>query len=71
MLPLALFFGWFFGILALSFTAMSLIVAALFVLSLGLRAAYKGSRIVGLGTTWLTVGCLAALFWALLLNGFG
>ena len=70
MLPLAIFFGWFFGVLPINFNLVSLLVAALFLAAIGLRLSFKSSRLIGLGTTWLVTGCLTALFWALLLNGF-
>ncbi len=71
LLPLLIFFGWFFGFRTVGLRwvlgALLLLVIAAFVA----RRSYRDSRLVGLGATWLTTGCIAALFWALLIGGFG
>ena len=71
LVPLLLFFGWFFGARAFG---LRWVLGALLVLAIAsfvARRSYPESRLVGLGATWLTTGCAAALFWALLIGGFG
>ena len=71
LLPLALFFGWFFLLRNLiTFGFMVAMLALLLVLSMAYRTRFKNSRLVGLATIWFATGCGAALFWALLINGF-
>ena len=69
LLPLAIFFGWFFFFRAVSFGFVLATLGLLIVLSLVGGARYKDSRALKIGSTWLFTGCLGALFWALLING--
>lgn len=69
LLPLAIFFGWFFLLRQLSFTYVLAALILLILISLVCGARFKHSRAAKIGSTWLFVGCLAALFWALLING--
>ena len=69
LLPLAIFFGWFFLFRALSFGFVLGILLVLIGLSLVGGARFQNSRALKIGSTWLFVGCLGALFWALLING--
>ena len=69
LLPLAIFFGWFFLFRALHF---GFVLAALLILigvALVGGGRVKDSRALKIGATWLFVGCMGALFWALLING--
>lgn len=68
LLPLAIFFGWFFFLRAFSFAFVLAILLALTVVSLVIGARCKTSRAAKIGATWLFVGCAAAFFWALLIN---
>ena len=69
LLPLAIFFGWFFLLRSLSFAFVLAALLLLIILALIGGARFKGSRALKIGSTWLFVGCLSALFWALLING--
>ena len=69
LLPLAIFFGWFFGFRRLSFVWILAALLLLLGISLFVGARCKNSRTAKIGATWLFTGCLAALFWALLING--
>ena len=69
LLPLAIFFGWFFFFRFVSFLLVLAALLLLVLISLGVGARYKDSRAAKIGATWLFTGCLAALFWALLING--
>ena len=71
LLPLAIFFGWFFGFRAVGFRFVLGALLLLMLASFVARRRHSSSPLVGLGATWLTTGCVAALFWALLINGFG
>ena len=69
LLPLAIFFGWFFLFRSVSFKFVLAALLFLIVFSLFGGARFKDSRALRVGATWLFVGCLGALFWALLING--
>lgn len=69
LLPLAIFFGWFFLFRRLSFAFVLAALLLLIVVALVGGARVKDSRALKIGSTWLFVGCLGALFWALLING--
>ena len=69
LLPLAIFFGWFFLFRSLSFKFVLVALLSLILVSLFVGARFKDSRALKIGSTWLFVGCLGALFWALLING--
>ena len=69
LLPFALFFGWFFLFRALSFAFVLAALLLLIVVSLVGGARFKESRALKIGSTWLLVGCLGALFWGLMING--
>ena len=69
LLPLAIFFGWFFGFRRLSFVWVLAALLLLMVVALIVGARYKSSRAAKIGATWLFTGCVVALFWALLING--
>ena len=69
LLPLAIFFGWFFGVRGLSFVWILAALLLLLIAALIVGARCKSSRTAKIGATWLFTGCLAALFWALLING--
>ncbi len=69
LLPLAIFFVWFFLLRSLSFAYVLMTLMALILISLVVGARFKDSRATKIGATWLFVGCLSALFWALLING--
>ncbi len=69
LLPFAIFFGWFFLLRGLSFTFVLAALFLLIVASLVGGARFKDSRALKIGSTWLFVGCVGALFWALLING--
>ena len=67
LLPLLIFFGWFFWLRAQSF---SWVLAALLLLAATsvFVSARFASRLAKIGATWLFTGCVAALFWALLIK---
>ena len=69
LLPLALFFGWFFLLRQLNFAFVLATLLLLIFVSFISGARFKDSRALKIGSTWLFVGCLGALFWALLING--
>lgn len=69
LLPFAIFFGWFFLLRGLSFAFVLAALMLLIVVSLVGGARFKESRALKIGSTWLFVGCVGALFWALLING--
>ena len=69
LLPLAIFFGWFFFLRDLSFVFVLAALLLLIILSLVGGARAQSSRALKIGSTWLFTGCLGALFWALLING--
>ncbi len=69
LLPLAIFFGWFFLFRGVSFAFVLAALLLLICASLVGGARFKNSRALKIGATWLFVGCLGALFWALLING--
>ena len=69
LLPLAIFFGWFFCFRGLNFKLVLAALLILIVVSLVGGARFKDSRALKIGATWLFVGCLGATFWALLING--
>lgn len=69
LLPLAIFFGWFFLLRALSFAFVLAALLLLMAVSLLVGARFKNSRTAKICSTWLFTGCLGALFWALLING--
>ena len=69
LLPLAIFFGWFFLLRALSFAYVLGAIILLMLVALVGGARFKGARAIKIGSTWLFVGCLSAIFWALLING--
>lgn len=68
--PLLIFFAWFFGFRAFGLRYVLGALVVLMVVSFVVRRVFGDSRLVGLGATWLTTGCVAALFWALLIGGF-
>lgn len=69
LLPLAIFFGWFFLFRSLNFAFVLAALLLLIVVALVGGARFKDSRALKIGSTWLFVGCAGALFWALLING--
>ena len=68
LLPFAIFFGWFFLFRSLKFAFVLASLLLLIVVSLIGGARFKESRALKIGSTWLFVGCLGALFWALIIN---
>lgn len=69
LLPLAIFFCWFFLFRSVSFVWVLAALLLLIAVSLIGGARVKNSRALKIGATWLFVGCAGALFWALLING--
>ena len=66
--PLLIFFVWFFRLRAQSFiwVLAALLLLALISIFVGVR--FENSRLAKVGATWLFTGCVAALFWAMLIN---
>jgi len=69
LLPLAIFFGWFFLFRGLSFVWILATLLLLILVALIGGARFKDSVALKIGSTWLFVGCLGALSWALLITG--
>ena len=69
LLPLAIFFCWFFFFRSVNFAFVLAALLLLIVVALVCGARFKSSRVIAIGSTWLFTGCLGALFWALLING--
>ena len=69
LLPLAIFFGWFFFFRGVRFAFVLAALLLLILVSIIGGARFKESRALRIGSTWLFVGCLGALFWAMLING--